>query len=99
MVKSVAPKSQFGKMQSYAYIGKTLGTNYKMITSTSSGPIILYEVDFEKDLGVWTSSSLVFSLQCNKAAACATEVLGILKRNFTRITKELFVFLYKTYVC
>jgi len=55
------------------HIGKTLGTNYKMITSTSSGPIVLNEVDFEKDLGVWTSSSLVFSLHCIKAAACANK--------------------------
>jgi len=80
------------------HIGKTLGTNYKIITSTSSGPVILNEVNFEKDLVVWTLSSLVFSLHCNKTAACATKVLGMLKRTFTRITKELFVFLYKTYV-
>ena len=32
----------------------------------------------------------MFSLHCNKqAAACANKVLGILKRIFTRITKEL----------
>ena len=45
------------------HISKTLDTNNKMITSTSSGSIIIIfnEVDFEKDLGVWTSSSLVFS--------------------------------------
>jgi len=74
------------------HIDKALGTNYKIITSTSSGSIILNEVDFEKDLGNWISSSLVFSLHCNKAATCATKALGMLKKTFMRITKELFVF-------
>ena len=53
-----------------------------------------------KDLEIWTTSSLKFSLHCDKAAACATKILGMLKRTFVsqRISKELFIFLYKTYV-
>ena len=56
-------------------IGKTLGTNYTMETSTTPRSILkLTEVE---DLGVWTSSSLKFSLHCEKAAACATNILGM----------------------
>ena len=47
---------------------------------------------------MWTNSSLKFSLQCNKAAASATRVLGMLRRTFTFNSKELFILLYKTYV-
>ena len=35
--------------------------------------------DSEKDLGIWITSSLKPSLQCDKAAATASRILGILK--------------------
>jgi len=71
-------------------IGKTLGTNYMMKTSTIPSSILkLNEVDFEKDLGIWTEPSLKFSLQCDKAAACATRML---KRTFEKISKDLLFF-------
>jgi len=53
--------------------------------------------DSEKDLGIWITSSLKPSLQCDKAAAPANRILGMLKQTFTKLLKELFVFLYKTY--
>ena len=68
---------------------------------TSASPrshVELSEVNFERDLGIWTISSLKSSSHCDKAAASATRVLGMLKRTFTMISKELFIFLYKTYV-
>jgi len=46
--------------------------------------------DSEKDLGI--------SLHCNQAAATANRILGMLKRTFTELLKELFASLYKTYV-
>ena len=51
----------------------------------------------EKDLGVWITSSLKPSLHCDKAAATANRILGMLKRSFTRLSRELFVFLHKIY--
>ena len=36
-------------------------------------------------------------LPCGEST-CATKILGMLKRTFVRISKELFTFLYKTYV-
>ena len=60
--------------------------------------IDLCEVNSEKDLGLWTILSLKPSLQCDKAAASATRILGMLKRTFSFMSKELSVFLYKAYV-
>ena len=79
------------------HIGKSLNTTYKMEISPGSC-IDLCEVNSEKDLGLWVTSSLKPSLQCDKAAANATRILAMLKRTFSFMSKELFVFLYKTYV-
>ena len=81
------------------HTGKTLDTSYTMETSTSPrSHIELSEVNFQKDLCIWSTSSLKSSLHCDKAAVSATRVLEMLKRTFTMISKELFIFLYKTYV-
>ena len=81
------------------HIGKSLNTTYKMEISGSPGSCIdLCEVNSEKDLGLWVTSSLKPSSQCDKAAANATRILAMLKRTFSFMLKELFVFLYKTYV-
>ena len=58
----------------------------------------LDEVDHEKDLGIWFTSDLKPSLHCCKAAASAMRVLSMIRRSFANISKELFVFLYTTYV-
>ena len=58
----------------------------------------LDEVDHEKDLGIWFTSDLKPSLHCCKATASAMRVLSMIRRSFTNISKELFVFLYTNYV-
>ena len=78
------------------HIGKNTGANYTMETLGST--VELTKKDFEKDLGVWVTSSLKPSLHCDKTAAAATRILGMLKRTFTKFSKELFIFLYKTSV-
>ena len=62
------------------HIGNTLKINYTIETNTVPRS------------RMWTNSSLKFSLQCNKAAASATRVLGMLRRTFTFNSKELFIF-------
>ena len=81
------------------HIGRTLNTHYKMmeISGSLSSCIDLCEVNSEKDLGLWTTTSLK-PTHCDKAAAIATKILGMLKRTFSVMSKELFIFLYKTYV-
>ena len=81
------------------HIGKTPNASYKMGISTSTGSFNeLSEVNFEKDLGIWTTSTLKPSLHCEKAATNATKFLGLLKRTSSAISKDLFIFLYKIYV-
>jgi len=71
------------------HIGNTLKTSYTMENNTIyRSRLELSEVEFEKDLGVWINSSLKSSLRCNKAAASAMRVLGMLRRTFTFNSKE-----------
>jgi len=52
----------------------------------------------EKDLGIWITSTLCSSLQCQKAYAKAMQSLATAKCSFKYITKESFKILYKTYI-
>ena len=59
------------------HIGKTPNASYKIEISTSPGSFNeLSKVNFEKDLGIWTTSTLKPSLRCDKAAAKATIIFG-----------------------
>ena len=58
----------------------------------------LSTTDCEKDLGVWISSTLCPSVQCQKSYAKAMQSLATIKRTFKYITIESFNILYKTYV-
>jgi len=70
----------------------------QQLFSANTSPRSRLELSEVKDLGLWTNSSLKSSLQCNKAAASAMRVLGMLRRTFTFNSKDLFIFLHKTYV-
>ena len=75
MIKDLASESESREMQSYAH-WKTPNASYSMEIPTSPGSFMeLNEVNFEKDLGVWTTSTLKLSLHCDKAAANATKFL------------------------
>ena len=69
-----------------------------VLSDNSGEHVKLTEVDNEKDLGVWISRDLKPSLHCTKAVASAMRVLAMIRRAFVNISKELFVFLYRTYV-
>ena len=67
--------------------------------SDGSGECVqLKKADQEKDLGVWFTRDLKPSLHCCKAAASAMKILSMIRRSFANMSKELFVFLYTTYV-
>jgi len=59
---------------------------------------IIQAVREEKDLGIFVSEDLKWSLQCGKAASKAMMALGLIKRTFPCLNKELFLTLYSTYV-
>ena len=69
-----------------------------VLCDNSGEHIKLTEIDQEKDFGVWITSDLKSSLHCSKAVASAMRVLSMIRRTFANISKDLFVFLYKTYV-
>ena len=76
------------------HIGKTPNASYKMGISTSPGSFNeLSEVNFEKDLGIRTTSTLKPSLHCDKAATKATKFLGLLKGHFQLFLK-IYLFSY-----
>ena len=68
------------------------------ISTSPSSFMELSVVNFEKDLGIWTTSTLKPSLHCDKADVNAAKFLGLLKRTFSAISKDLFIFLYMIYV-
>ena len=77
-----------------------------VLTTTTSYTIMdadnidhsLSTTDCEKDLGVWISSTLCPSVQCQKSYAKAMQSLATIKRTFKYITIESFNILYKTYI-
>ena len=50
----------------------------------------------EKDLGVIVTDDLKWEQQCSQTVAKANKVLGLIKRNFTDISKETIIPLYKS---
>ena len=52
----------------------------------------------ERDLGVWTESTLKPTLQCTKAANNANRVLGMILKTFHYRTKQSLIPLYKSLV-
>ena len=62
------------------------------------GDASLDKVDEERDLGVIVSNSLKPSKQCAAAAARANRMLGLVKRNFCHLSKDIVIGLYKQLV-
>ncbi|GAA57311.1 hypothetical protein CLF_112516 [Clonorchis sinensis] len=62
------------------------------------GPEDITRIDAKKDLGIWLSSSLSFSLHLEKSAQKAFAVLRMIRRTFSRITRTDFQILYGAYV-
>ena len=49
-------------------------------------------------MGVWLTDSLTPTLQCQKAANKAMQVMGMIRRSFKYLTKESFLLLYKSLI-
>jgi ribonucleases P/MRP protein subunit RPP40 len=73
------------------HIGHKQGTRYYMSKE-------LETIKEEKDLGVSITSDLKPSRQCQKSAAKARGIIGMVRRNFRRLTRRDFRLIYKTYV-
>ena len=72
-------------------------TDYYM-TGGLSGKTKLESVQEERDLGVLIRSELKSVSQCNKSAATARRVIGMVRRNFKHLDIDDFQIIYKTYI-
>ena len=79
-------------------IGNSVPVTYSMEDSVNNIYTNLEAVDQEKDLGVWCTSGLKPSVQCQKATAKASQVLGTIRKSFKINSASMLVFLYKMYV-
>ncbi len=59
---------------------------------------ILDDCEEEEDLGVHTDSKLNCSMHCQKVAAKANAIMGIIKRTFNNLNIDIFTKLYKSMV-
>ena len=77
-------------------IGKVPDGDYQIGTGVNRKTI--QTVVEEKDLGICITNDLKWSGQCSAAASKAMKALGLIKRTFGYLNKELFLNLYSTYV-
>ena len=61
------------------------------ITDDDGNSNVIEQITEEKDLGVYITADLKPSMQCVRAAAKARSVMGMVRRNFTRLDKEDFL--------
>jgi hypothetical protein len=64
----------------------------------ANGRVRLQETNEERDLGIIITKDLKPAIQCEKAAAKAFGMLGVINRHFVNLDAEGFLILYKTYV-
>ncbi|GAA52134.1 hypothetical protein CLF_107386 [Clonorchis sinensis] len=62
------------------------------------GPEDTTRIDAKKDLGIWLSLNLSFSLPLEKSAQKSFAVLRVIRCTFSRITRTDFQILYGAYV-
>ena len=80
------------------HLGKnsnTANTLYDLATNSNN---ILQSITKQKDLGIWTTSMMNFTMHCHKAASKANQALGMIKQNFKYMSKDSLMILYKTFV-
>ena len=78
------------------HINHSLGTSYTLERDGKNCRLL--EVREERDLGVMVRSDLKVELQCEKAAAKASSVLGLINRHFKDDDIDSFRILYKSFV-
>lgn len=71
---------------------------YIMLDISSGNRTIVQQVDEEKDLGVTFQSDLKFDKHIVQCVNKANKMIGIIKRTFTSIDKDMFLTLYKSLI-
>nr|VZH99095.1 unnamed protein product [Spirometra erinaceieuropaei] len=76
-------------------VGRTSSPNHTVFRLTDKP---LQEVDAQKDLGVWITTSLKPSLQCSKVAKSAMSILYLVKRAFSSFDEDCFAKVFQAFV-
>jgi len=76
-------------------LGSSLPASYTM---RGCDPNTSAELEVVHDLGIWCTADLKPSLYCRKAAAKASQALGLVRKAFMTNSFDMFTFLYKMYV-
>lgn len=91
-------KLNVGKCKTMHIGKKNPKREYAMRSPDNDEHHILEETKVERDLGVYIQANLKWDVQCNKAAAKANSMLGILKHTFVSREVSLWRKLYTTYI-
>ena len=59
--------------------------NYKIICEN------IKEMQLEEDLGIWLDNKLTFETHINKKANKANGMIAVIKKNLTKVTKQVFL--------
>ena len=80
------------------HLGKNSNATYTLHDLANNSNNILKSTTEQKDLGIWTTSTMNFTMHCHKAASKANQALGMIKQNFKYMSKDSLMILYKTFV-
>ena len=67
---------------SVIHLGRNAKATYTLFNLATNSNKLLRPTLEQKDLGVWITPSMTFSVHCHKSASKANQVLGMIKRNF-----------------
>ena len=81
---------------SVMHLGRNDKATYTLFNQTTNSNISLHPTTEQKQLGVWITPTMNFSVHCHRAASKANQALGMVKRNFKHLSKCSLV-LYKTF--
>ena len=83
---------------SVMHLGENANATYTLFNLATNSNTLLRPTLEQKDLGVWITPSMTFSVHCHKSARKANQALGMIKCNFKYISKSSLMMLYKTFV-
>ena len=83
---------------SVMHLGKNSNATYTLFNLATNSNTVLQSTTEQKDLGVWTTPTMNFTMHCHKAASKANQALGMIKRNFKYMSNSSLMILYKTFV-
>ena len=76
----------------HLHLGKKVDLTYRLLGQE------IQKVSEEKDLGIYIDSQLNFKLHIDFKIKKANQMLGLIKRSFNYMDKEMFLVLYKSLI-